>query len=182
MPEGFYTYIWLRDDGTPYYVGKGHGERAFSPYKRRFSKPQDSSCILIQEFPSEKDAFAAEMFLIAYYGRKDNGTGVLRNLTDGGENPPRSKKGQGLGRSAWNKGKACPSIAKSMKGNTNAAGYKNSLGHTWKRAPFSAEHRRKMSNAAKRRVERDGGLRISQIAKLGGNARWAKERGLQHAE
>ena len=88
MPEGFYTYIWLRDDGTPYYVGKGHGERAFSPYKRRFSKPQDSSCILIQEFPSEEDALAAEIFLIAYYGRKDKGTGVLRNLTDGGENPP----------------------------------------------------------------------------------------------
>jgi predicted XRE-type DNA-binding protein len=40
---------------------------------------------LIQEFPSEADALAAEMFLIAYYGRKDLGTGCLRNRTDGGE-------------------------------------------------------------------------------------------------
>jgi hypothetical protein len=76
----FYTYLWLREDGTPYYVGKGHCKRAI-----RKGSPQDLTRILIQEHESEQDAFTAEMFLIAYYGRKDLGTGCLRNLTDGGE-------------------------------------------------------------------------------------------------
>jgi len=76
----FYTYLWLREDGTPYYVGKGHGKRAI-----RKGSPQYLSRILIQEHESEQDAFTAEKFLIAYYGRKDLGTGCLRNRTDGGE-------------------------------------------------------------------------------------------------
>ena len=71
--------------GLLIYVGKGHGKRAI-----RKSSPKDLSRILIQEHESEQDAFAAEIFLIAYYGRKDRGTGCLINHTDGGENPPRN--------------------------------------------------------------------------------------------
>lgn len=76
----FYTYFWLREDGTVYYVGKGNGMRA-----HRKGCPKDRSCILIQEHPSEQDAFIAEIFFISYYGRKDCKTGLLRNRTDGGE-------------------------------------------------------------------------------------------------
>jgi hypothetical protein len=75
----FYTYLWLRDDGTPFYVGKGKDRRAFrkgAPIGER---------VLIQEHPNEQDAFAAEVFLISYYGRKDSGTGCLINRTSGGE-------------------------------------------------------------------------------------------------
>ena len=75
----FYTYLWLREDGTVYYVGKGHGNRAF----RKGCPSRD--LIIVQEHPCEADAFAVEMFLMAYYGRKDLGTGILRNRTDGGE-------------------------------------------------------------------------------------------------
>lgn len=80
----FYTYIWLREDGTPYYIGKGKGRRAFEQDHKRFPPPRDKQRIIIQEWPSEPDAFEAEKFLIAYYGRKDKGAGPLRNLTDGG--------------------------------------------------------------------------------------------------
>ncbi len=84
----YYTYLWLREDGTPYYVGKGCGPRAFRKTGHSHARPTDKSLILVQEFPDENSALEAEKFLISYYGRKDLGTGCLRNLTDGGENPP----------------------------------------------------------------------------------------------
>jgi NUMOD3 motif len=81
----FYTYMWLRDDGTPYYIGKGVGNRAYENKSHIPKCPIDKSKILIQTFETEQDAFSAETFLIAYYGRKDKNTGCLRNQTDGGE-------------------------------------------------------------------------------------------------
>ena len=85
--KAYYTYLWLRNDGTPYYVGKGHGNRAFTGRRNagQLPPPKSSELILVQEYSSEIDALVAEVFLISYYGRKDKGTGVLRNLTDGGD-------------------------------------------------------------------------------------------------
>ncbi len=81
----YYTYLYLRADGTPYYVGKGSGYRKFVRRGRVIAPPLDKSFVLTQEFPTEADAFAAEQFLIAYYGRKDLGLGILHNRTNGGE-------------------------------------------------------------------------------------------------
>src|ERR1039458_5206653 len=83
----FYTYLWLWENGTPYYVGKGSGNRSHNPNGHRVRKPSDDR-IIVQRFECEEDAYFAEKFLIALYGRTDNGTGCLSNLTDGGENPP----------------------------------------------------------------------------------------------
>lgn len=83
----FYTYLWLRDDGTPYYAGKGMGRRAFTSEGHCVSCPKDKTNILIQEWPDEAGAFVGERLLISIYGRKDLGTGCLRNRTDGGEGP-----------------------------------------------------------------------------------------------
>jgi hypothetical protein len=90
----FYTYLWLREDGTPYYVGKGTGNRAFISSKHGVHKPSEKERILIEMSLSEEEAFETEKFLISYFGRLDVGTGCLRNLTEGGENPPRTKKGR----------------------------------------------------------------------------------------
>jgi hypothetical protein len=92
----FYSYLWLREDGTPLYVGKGTGQRAYVLGSHHLRPPKDKSRILIFPQDSEADAFESEIALIWLFGRKDIGTGILQNRTDGGENPPRAKKGRRL--------------------------------------------------------------------------------------
>jgi len=85
MENNFYVYMYLRDDGTPYYVGRGKGNRAFH-YHKVTKKPKEISKIVITHknltFQESNDL---EKELIKKYGRKDIGTGILRNMTDGGE-------------------------------------------------------------------------------------------------
>ena len=84
-PARFYVYAFLREDRTPYYIGKGTGNRAWDK-RRRISPPTDSSRIIIlTNSLTEIEAFDEEIRLIQFHGRKDLGTGILRNLTDGGE-------------------------------------------------------------------------------------------------
>ncbi len=92
-PRRFYVYLWLRHKDSkngprlsPYYVGKGSGNRAFNPRQRRVKPPKDHSYIVFaQEGLTEQEAFDSERYYIALYGRKDLGTGVLGNFTNGGE-------------------------------------------------------------------------------------------------
>jgi hypothetical protein len=84
MATQFYSYLWLREDGTPWYVGKGSGKRAYERHKGHWA-PKDRSRILVLNRNSEQEAFDTEIELIRNWGRKDIGTGVLHNHTDGGE-------------------------------------------------------------------------------------------------
>ena len=81
----YYTYAYLRPDKTPYYIGKGHGRRCYEKARRSIKTPEKKRIIFLKKNLSEADAFKHEVYMIAVLGRKDLGTGILRNLTDGGE-------------------------------------------------------------------------------------------------
>lgn len=82
----FYTYAYLREDGTPYYIGKGMGERIYKRGKNEIKPPKDKSrVIFFKRNITEEEAFKHEIYMISIFGRKDLGTGSLRNRTNGGE-------------------------------------------------------------------------------------------------
>ena len=99
----FYTYLLKRPDGRPFYVGKGNcrGFRIEEHYKEALSNREgnykvnvirkiwrnggqvDYEIVLFGK--DEKIVFEKERELIKFYGRMDNGKGILTNMTDGGE-------------------------------------------------------------------------------------------------
>lgn len=83
----YYTYAYLREDGTPYYIGKGTGKRAKRRHYRgiRSITPPTERILYLKYFTVEADALAHEKYMIYVLGRIDNNTGILRNLTDGGD-------------------------------------------------------------------------------------------------
>jgi hypothetical protein len=83
--HNYYTYTYLREDGTPYYIGKGTGKRAWSK-QHRINLPTTPDRIqIINDGLTNDEAKAQEIALISKYGRKDLGTGILHNQTAGGD-------------------------------------------------------------------------------------------------
>ena len=81
----YYTYAYLREDRTPYYIGKGKEDRIYSKQKN-IKPPKDKSRIIfLKKNLTEEEAFKHEIYMIDVFGRKDLGTGILHNMTNGGE-------------------------------------------------------------------------------------------------
>jgi len=164
----YYTYAYLREDKTPYYIGKGTGPRIYST-NRRTNPPKDKSRVIyLKQNLTEEEAFKHEIYMIDVFGRKDLGTGILHNRTGGGE-----------GTSGWVPSEETKrKLSEAKKGNTNCLGKTRSeetkrkmsevkkgntnfLGKT-----HSEESKRKMREAAKGKIiSEETKRKISEVLK-----------------
>lgn len=174
-PRRFYVYAFLRSKDSktgpkysPYYIGKGNGNRAYTRARRNVLAPLDKGCIVfIQEGLTEREALGLEMYCIKTHGRVDNGTGILRNLTDGGEGVcgfrfssetrrrfSEFRKGKKLSNetknkiSAANKGKTLGRKVSEETLRNMSLAMSGSNNPRWNQ-PVSTETRQKMANAKK---------------------------------
>jgi hypothetical protein len=82
--NNYYTYAYLREDGTPYYIGKGKEKRIYKSNHNVRVPPKERRLFLKRNL-TEEEAFKHEIYMIFILGRKDLGTGILHNRTNGGE-------------------------------------------------------------------------------------------------
>jgi hypothetical protein len=84
--NNYYTYAYLREDGTPYYIGKGRNKRINSIHRGGLLPlPPMERRIFLKKNLTEEEAFEHEKYMIALFGRKDLGNGILLNMSEGGE-------------------------------------------------------------------------------------------------
>ena len=158
----YYTYAYLREDKTPYYIGKGKGNRAYRRRDKGIKPPKDKSRILIlKKNLTEEEAFKHEIYIIAVFGRKDLGTGILHNKTDGGDgssgwvpSEETRKKMSEAHKNPSEETRRKNSDAKKGKNNPNygktrSIESKRKQSEAMKGKPLSEEHKGKMSEAHK---------------------------------
>jgi len=104
LNNNYYVYAYMNLNNLPFYIGKGKEDRAAyhileasKPNKKHSNKHKLNTIrdilakngeVVIKYIDTnltEKLAFELECFLIELLGRRDNKTGILTNLTDGGE-------------------------------------------------------------------------------------------------
>ena len=93
--RGYYVYLHRqRSVGTIFYVGKGHGGRAWEKTRRHkkwlektAALGDDWEVVIVRDDLSETEAFAAEEELCTQHGGAACDGGPLINRVPGGENP-----------------------------------------------------------------------------------------------
>ena len=152
--NNYYTYAYLRKDKTPYYIGKGKENRIYKKGNGEVYPPKDKSRIIfLKQNLTEEQAFKHEIYMIAVFGRKNKGTGILHNKTDGGEgssgykHTPKAKKNMSVKRS----GKKHPNYGKTHSDET-----KKKMSEAKKGFTHSEETKKKigMTSTGRRHTEK----------------------------
>ena len=164
----YYVYSHIQvDTGQIFYIGKGHGNRAYSKVCRsklwkNVANKHGWKAVIICDDLTEEEAFEVEKFYIKEYGRRDLGTGNLVNFTDGGEGTsgrPTSyetrKKLSDANKGQKRSEETCLRMSETHKGRKRSEEHRKKISESKKgriRKPFSDEHRKKLSDAWKGRV------------------------------
>ena len=152
-PYRFYTYAYLREDRTPYYIGKGQGNRIYSS-NRITNRPKDNSRIIfLKQNLTEEQAFNHEIYMIAIFGRKDLLEGILHNKTNGGDGASGAVRNEEFKRkiSASNKGEKHYLYGKTISEERKRKISERMMGknHPFYGKPISEERRMKISESRK---------------------------------
>lgn len=145
----YYTYAYLRKDRTPYYIGKGKGRRIYKKGNGQIKPPKDKSRIIfLKKNLTEEEAFKHEIYMIAVFGRKDLGTGILRNRTNGGEGA------SGAVRSDEYKNKLSKKVKDRYRNNPHANPmFDPKVKHKWRKVIQSEEYKNKQLQSSFKRIE-----------------------------
>ena len=171
----YYTYAYLREDKTPYYIGKGKGNRAYRRRDKGIKPPKDKSKILIlKQNLTEEESFRHEVYMIAVFGRKDLGTGILHNRTNGGDgvsgavvsDETRRKMSEALKGKPRSK-EIRRKISEAHKGKTHSEKSRRNMSESQKGKTFSEETKRKLSEAKKGKTHSEETKRKLSEAKKG---------------
>lgn len=143
--KSYYVYLHRKaTTGDVFYVGKGTGRRAYekrlrSTYWKKVANKHGLVVELYMTDLQEWYALELEASLVDYYGRRDNGTGQLVNLCDGGA------------ASTYLSDEAREKIRRSRLGKKASDTTRQRLSASHKGRTFSSEHLEKLSIAGKKR-------------------------------